>query len=382
MKSKKKFPVFWVFLGVYTIVLVLLGASFLSYTDKCLLAYENAQPDRIVQSYIDDFKVDLIDGVLPEGMEFSSVAEPFESNEDCRVAYLERLKGVSEFTYVKDNDSYLTEEPIYDILGDGELVAKVTWTATNPRTIFGILTIMDWSLLSEVAWMDDVTSDYNISVPEDYSVSVNGITLSQMYLTDYDADYEALDNVMDYVDIPKIARYNVCGLINEPEIVICDGRGDEVDFELDGENTVEIGYYHSDTVPDEYADEALKMAKVWDNFLTNDLSGELHGLATVRKYLVRDSYYWNIATDYAKSVDITFVSSHSLPTNCYENVSLTDFTRYSDECYSCHIYFDKRMILGSGKSIVNTIDSTFYFVYCDDSDDGVDNPHWAIVDMM
>ncbi len=40
------------------------------------------------------------------------------------------------------------------------------------------------------------------------------------------------------------------------------------------------------------------------------------------------------------------------------------------------------MVLTSGARRVNTIDSTFYFVKYDDSDDGVDNPHWAIADMI
>ena len=53
------------------------------------------------------------------------------------------------------------------------------------------------------------------------------------------------------------------------------------------------------------------MAKVWDNFLTNDLSGSGHGLATVQQYLIEDSYYWNLAKDYASSADITFkVTTH------------------------------------------------------------------------
>jgi hypothetical protein len=31
---------------------------------------------------------------------------------------------------------------------------------------------------------------------------------------------------------------------------------------------------------------------------------------------------------------------------------------------------------------VETVDSTFFYVYYDDSDDGEDNPHWAMVDMI
>jgi hypothetical protein len=39
-------------------------------------------------------------------------------------------------------------------------------------------------------------------------------------------------------------------------------------------------------------------------------------------------------------------------------------------------------LTGTGQTRVDTINSTFYFVYYDDTDDGEDNPHWAIADMI
>ena len=44
---------------------------------------------------------------------------------------------------------------------------------------------------------------------------------------------------------------------------------------------------NSADMPSERKEEALNMAKIWDNFLTNDLSGSGHGLATVSSILLR-----------------------------------------------------------------------------------------------
>ena len=125
------------------------------------------------------------------------------------------------------------------------------------------------------------------------------------------------------------------------------------------------------------------MAKMWSNFTTKDLTGGKYGLDTIRKYLIKDSYYWNMATAYAGGVDITFVSAHTLKADSFRNIKVTNYVSYGENCFSCHVYFDKAMYLTkTGAVVMETMDSTFYFVKYDDSDDGVDNPHWAIVDMI
>lgn len=127
-------------------------------------------------------------------------------------------------------------------------------------------------------------------------------------------------------------------------------------------------------MPSERKEEALNMAKIWDNFLTNDLSGSGHGLAIVQQYLIEDSYYWNLAKDYASSADITFISDHTLSGNPYTGVTVDNYIEYNDDCYSCHIAFTKNMTLTSGGARKDVIDSTFYFVKYDG--------RWAIADMI
>ena len=40
--KRKKFPLYWICLGIYAALLALAGRSFLKYTDECLIQYENA----------------------------------------------------------------------------------------------------------------------------------------------------------------------------------------------------------------------------------------------------------------------------------------------------------------------------------------------------
>ena len=151
--------------------------------------------------------------------------------------------------------------------------------------------------------------------------------------------------------------------------------GKEVGYNVDSKGNVKLGASGDvSDMPEDRKNDALNMAKVWDNFLTNDLSGSSHGLATVQKYLIEDSYYWNLAKAYASSADITFISDHRLANPPYTGVVVDNYVEYNDKCYSCHIAFTKNMVLTSGGARTDVVDSTFYFVNY--------NGKWAIADMI
>ena len=123
---------------------------------------------------------------------------------------------------------------------------------------------------------------------------------------------------------------------------------------------------------------------MWTDFLARDLGNynNSYGLATIQKRLIKDSDYYESAAQYAHEIDITFISDHHDGKPKYSNVSVTEYTEYSDECYSCRIMVTKNMILNkTGQLRTITIDTTNFYVYVDDTDDGVLNPHWCVADM-
>lgn len=368
---------------MYTIILLIVGACFLSYTDKALIQYENSQPASVMENYMVEFQQMAADGTLYDKIEMSSSVNEFESVDVYKELYKAHLAGVSEYTFVKSETSYLAEKPEYYICGNGEPIAKIALSASNEHTIFGILTIMDWQTESLASVWQSSTKDYIIRIPDDYKATVNGKELSEANRTGEPIENPDFANVSDYFKMPVFVEYSAQGLMKEPQIKVfgADGQEKEVAADEDGAYVV-TEYQPSDDMPKERYDDALKMAQTWDNFLTRDLGGEAHGLATVRKCLIKDSYYWSKAKEYANSIDITFISGHRMADPPYTNIKISDYVSYGENCYSCHIYFEKNMILKNGAPGVTKINSTFYFVKYDDSDDKKDNPHWAIADMI
>lgn len=382
--KKKKLPKFWLGFAIYGAVLLVLAIVFLIYTDSCLRQYENSQPGNVINKYLEEFEKKIDNKTIAEDMTLPAGAGKFESSEAYLNAYYSQFQGDVKYSAKKNASSYATEEPVYDIYAGDNVVAHVTLKATDTKTIFAILTIMDWDIQRIEPVCNKDTHDYIIKAPQNYTVKINDIALGGDEMTGKVTANPDFKYVSEYVSMPSIVEYKVEGFIGEPVIKIYDSTNCEVTYVADEKGNIDASNAVSNKeVPKEYSDLAFEMAKMWSNFTTRDLKGANYGLETIRQYLIKDSYYWNMATSYAKGVDITFVSAHTLKANPYSNVKISNYVSYGENCFSCHVYFDKAMHLTkTGATVVETMDSTFYFVKYDDSNDGVNNPHWAIVDMI
>ena len=103
--------------------------------------------------------------------------------------------------------------------------------------------------------------------------------------------------------------------------------------------------------------------------------------AEISKYMIKDSYQYEVARKYATGVDITFTSAHGLATPPFTEDLVTNFQWITENCFSVDISFVKHMILRSGAPVDDPMNDRFYFVKYDDTDDKKDNPQWKMVSM-
>ncbi len=228
---------------------------------------------------------------------------------------------------------------------------------------------------------------HKVVVPEGYSLSVNGAdadsfcTASSMAHPDAAALMERAN-----VQLPDLKTYDFAVLDSDAQAVISDEAGNESVYSLTDKPLEITSLSGSDTIPDDIASQVdvMEIAKTWSRFMTDDLTGERHGLATVQQYLVKDSDYYRYAYEWATGVDISFTSAHTI--DSFTNESITNFYQYNDRCFSCEVYFEKNMSLtydgrfaGARTDVFHSI---MYFIYVDDTpDNGADDPHWAIAVM-
>lgn len=233
---------------------------------------------------------------------------------------------------------------------------------------------------------EELYTHHSLAVPQDFSVKVNGVSADDIASPQNSAhpDADALF-AQSGVRLPDMKTYEFVLISGDSEAEITDNAGNVTTHSL-SEGSVWLNGSGVSEIPSDIAEEidVMEAAKCWSKFMTDDLGGYWHGLDEVRKYLLATSAYYDYAAEWATGIDITFTSVHTL--DSFENERISDVTVYSDNCFSCHIYFEKNMTLyrdgnhaGERTDIFNSI---VYFVYADDTpDNGVDDPHWAIAVM-
>lgn len=403
-KLKRGRRFFLAFLLLWAIALICGGVWLWRYTGRCLNEYEQSQPennvDRLLQEYVAKVRNGSIESELTffrENEDWKLPSE-FENENYLKDLFFEKLESVTTFTCVKNKNSYSTTNPIYDILGDGKVVARMRMTSYNPKKILAILEVCEWkieslSIDSEI-FMDVIdidgdnlnTTDYVYTVPEGYKITVNGTELSQQYVVKTSEVPKELEYVKDYIKYPLNVTYKVCELLNRPEVTVVDTEGKAVAVEFDDKGCFSIQYEPKTGLeaPQERYDLALLTAQKWMDFVTDDLTGKYHGLDEIRKYLLKDSLFYVKSEEYGKGIDIKFISTHTLDNPVYTDLEVTEYKEYTEDCFSIHVYFVKnmRLVKSNKRRVTSVFDSTLYFIYYDDSDDGVDNPHWTLADMI
>lgn len=198
---------------------------------------------------------------------------------------------------------------------------------------------------------------------------------SEAIFVEENPDYEVLK---EYVSqLPQLTCYSVAVLQEDAKVTVKDSAGKVTELS-DEETNYNLATKALDEVPLEVAEQVdvLDIAQKWSLFMSADLSFD-----NMSKYLIKDSYQYNVAVKYATGIDIKFVSGHGFPAQPFSEENVTNFVWISEDCFSVDISFVKHMILRSGVQVDDSMNDRFYFVKYDDTNDKVDNPTWKIASM-
>jgi hypothetical protein len=377
-KSKKRIKWFWIFYALFIAALIILAVRFLRYVNDSLVLFEASQPERYMEGVLSSIKEQSPSQLL-SNMELPEL--PYSPYNDEEAFWLDWAQGLLASELSWRDGTKIGRTAVYELYSDGLKAAEVTIESVNEDVRLKLMSIPTWELKSIVPVTPELYS-YKISYPSGYRVLINGQELSDDMKTG-EEPVEGFEYEAQYVDMPVMLSYQIDNLLSEPQLEVYNNLGEEMPCEFkDGALWVEPVYYPSD-FPEELKAEldVLKIAETWSKFLTKDLAGPRYGLEEARAYFIKDSVFWNMAYDFATGIDITFVSAHELKS--FTNESVTEYIRYTENCFSCVVYFEKNMTLSrSGAPRTDVFNSRLFFVYYDDSDDGIDNPRWLIADMQ
>lgn len=422
---------------IYVGVLVLLSLCAVLYVQRVLAGYEAAQPDNVVQTYLTNLQKAAKRGKVEKIVSLDGVKAQFSPTDAQLTAYMGDL-AAGELSFRETESDTLTLN--YDLFCDNYKIGDITLKYEGQETKLLIFTTDLWEIerSSLTEFRFDVTLPSTVlptqdgqkvegTVSEDgrtVTYAVSSLTVPNIVLTDLlgntksysqcgECDFEgytvsvpsnftlkgketvpvssailtqpdAYKYLSEYcAEAPKQAEYNVRLVDDKYDLSLFDNLGNPVDISQMGDTISITKQTATDTLPQtiENAPDPLELAKMWSLFMTRDLSGTRYGFYRLEEYLIKDSYLRQVAWKWATGVDITFTSRHTLGNPPFQVAEVSNFVTYGTNAFSCDIHLEKQLRLtATGAKVNDVINSTFYFVYYDDTDNGKDDPHWAIAD--
>ncbi len=187
--------------------------------------YENAIPTKVMDSYIAELNENLWDASIAQTIE--NMPHEYQSNEE--VAALVQEMFSSELTYARSVGGDGENSLVYAILCDGNAFGRVTLVrdmSQADKVEFGNL---PWTIQKEEFDFTGLYSSQKVTVPQSYSVALNGHVLGPENIIESDIPYDVLkEYYKDHPNLPKKVTYKAEHLIGHVTPVIYDDLGNVV----------------------------------------------------------------------------------------------------------------------------------------------------------
>ena len=371
-KAKKKgFPFFWLFYLLFVAVMVGFWFYAVSYVKKCLVTYEESQPGVTMDAILAEFREKGLD----DYMRIEGEVSRFETQEVYASEFQSRVKGKILFAD-PSRGVQNPASPRYDLFANGEKVGIVTLKETSSEPFFlHLLTISQWVL--DKVEMESIKAEnaVEVTIPEHYVVKVNGIAMDERELTQ-DAEVSSeFTYAADYVEVPSFVTYRTEGLLEVPVVEIFDPNGNPVNVEVKTNGTLtsaSLKEFGESEMPADLEAMVLEQTERYTNFFSVDLPGCRNSVSPIKDMFPADSYYLSLADTYRRE-DMWMYSSHDAPK--FKNEKVSHYVRYTEDLFSCEVYFDKEMLLHkTGKVKVDTTNFKLYYGNLDGE--------WKILDIV
>ena len=403
--KKKRGFVMWIIYAVWCLILIAGMLYTLDYAKKSLTLYEAARPEHLMESLVDSVSSDGLSdhALLSKSMDGettisyniavnNTVSCNYFENPYTYVAQLNDILDRESLTYEKTGQDFSTGALTYALFAGDLHFGDITLQPTGSYTRMKLLTMTDWEPEDITIFKKQADYSIQIDIPDNFTVTVNGMPVPDAY-TISEKECSDLEFCEKYVTVPGTKTILIPGFQDEAIVDIKDSNGEDAECTVeeiaknnDGSSNPEsisenadsnidypgsyaskieqINYscgFPSPEMPDDLKDTVLDMTENYSLFFTRDLPGSTASIDPIRYIFPEDSEYLKLAETYRRQ-DMEIIVAHS--NTHFDNVTVDDYTVYNNECFSCHVVFDKIMTM-YGKEVVDDTDSVYYFVLID-----------------
>ena len=202
---------------IYVLVFLILTAVGLIFFYDWLEAYELTRPYNAANAYEDS----LHENGLSENALASLTGIDRKLQTDSAIQA--RAKDLlSEADLVRSLAKSASDKQVYSVRAQGADIGTVTFRPTGERKFNFRAFVPAEEEYDFSGWTESVT----LQVPDDYTVSVNGVALDASYRTESSVRYRTLQDYYDeYSSLPTLSAYTSGNVLGKPEIAVTDGTG-------------------------------------------------------------------------------------------------------------------------------------------------------------
>ncbi|MFA7674382.1 MAG: hypothetical protein WCY62_11080, partial [Clostridia bacterium] len=217
------------------------------------------------------------------------------------------------------------------------------------------------------------TYSYTITAPSGAEVSVNGILLTDEYITDTDAAYPSLVGLSQFMTMPALCRYEIKGLYHIPTVKAVDENGNSLLCDISGDD-VTVHNQYSAQLAVEHTERVNAFTRTYVSFSINEhgtMSNSWTDFGYLKQYLIQETDLYERLRSAINSlywVDYTTVE--------YHYVTADSFVPITDSCFTCVMSYSFTRTIDSYKlHEVRTLEGSFDLVYI------LYNGQWLVANM-
>lgn len=331
-KRLKTASLFWKIYAAVAGLLAACGIVALIVLWNFLAAFEKSQPDRLVKEIVselnngkNEYISDRVEGFLSE----------FEAGDKIKNDIINELSD-GEWTYIKRMDMYTKENPVYQLNRNGKNAGTVRLKQSDKN---GSFNMAEYKRDDIDIIMPD-TRYYRITVPKGATVTVNGVELSDSYISEKEVECQDISNLKGITDMPGMTVYTVKGLVKKADIKAVGAvHKEELEMEPEKEEKTDEGvmcsnitfsFENNKELIADQTERIKEISKAYSLFANHAI-----GLGELSKYIIPSSP----AYKYMKMVADNDIWSIGRTEGDISGFEILNCQVYSDECFLCEVKF-------------------------------------------
>ncbi|MBQ8475205.1 MAG: hypothetical protein IJ499_06055 [Clostridia bacterium] len=341
--KKRRFPIFWCIYALLVIASVVTIHIFLAKLTDVLYEYEQSQPIHYAEQvfnenfapfdaekYLEKFEDSLFKYETRE-----NVANYLMSKtEGCKLSFysVSSAKGTYKYSVKADNVK-IASFSLYEEIAEGDRFP--TYTADDFEVYFA------------------TNESVELVVPMGATVSINGKQLSAEHIVEDNIADKYNEHMPEGVAGKFYTRYELEGLVCEPQLYVVDEAGAEVTMQLADKTFVPVVVYDPQLKAD-YSEYVLAALENYATYIQGRYSQSTVTLGSVIRYFDPSSEPYQ----YVKNVSNRYVNSYD--SYEFKDELAEEFIAHDENTFSCRVSFAQVLHLAGAEDYIDTIDYTLF----------------------